>query len=37
MTTHREILKDEYGPAMNWYKCTIQISISISKMGKRQI
>jgi soluble epoxide hydrolase/lipid-phosphate phosphatase len=24
MATHRKILKDEYGPAMNWFKYAIQ-------------
>jgi hypothetical protein len=24
MAKHRDILKDKYGPAMNWYKCAIQ-------------
>lgn len=24
MTMHRNIMKDDYGPAMNWYKCAMQ-------------
>lgn len=24
MATHRKIMKDEYGPAMNWYRCEMQ-------------
>ncbi|CZR64435.1 related to soluble epoxide hydrolase [Phialocephala subalpina] len=24
MATHRNIMKDEYGPAMNWYRCAMQ-------------
>lgn len=24
MATHRKIMKDEYGPAMNWYRCAMQ-------------